>query len=40
MYKAIDNGNLKIEFSQNEIDEAISIIDEERNRILKNTKLK
>ena len=40
MYKAIDNGDLKIEFSQNEIDEAISIIDEERNRILKNTKLK
>ena len=40
MYNAIDNGDLKIEFSQNEIDEAISIIDEERNRILKNTKLK
>ncbi|MCY7079322.1 SNF2-related protein [Streptococcus oralis subsp. tigurinus] len=40
MYNAIDNSNLKIEFSQNEIDEAISIIDEERNRILKNTKLK
>ena len=37
MYNAIDNGDLKIEFSQNEIDEAISIIDEERNRILKNT---
>lgn len=36
MYNAIDNGDLKIEFSQNEIDEAISIIDEERKRIIKN----
>lgn len=36
MYNAIDNGDLKIEFSQNEIDEAIDIIDEERKRIIKN----
>lgn len=38
MYNAIDNGDLTIEFSQNEIDEAISIIDEERKRITKNLK--
>jgi len=37
MHNAIDNNILSPEFSQNEIDEAISIIDEERNRILKNT---
>lgn len=36
MYNAIDNGDLKIEFSQNEIDEAISIIEAERKRITKN----
>ena len=36
MYNAIDNSNLKIEFSQNEIDEAISIIEAERKRITKN----
>lgn len=36
MYNAIDNGDSKIEFSQNEIDEAIDIIDEERKRIIKN----
>ena len=34
MYKAIDSNILSPEFSQNEIDEAISIIDEERKRIL------
>lgn len=34
MYKAIDNNILSPEFSQNEIDEAISIIDDERKRIL------
>ena len=38
MYKAIDNNILSPEFSQNEIDEAISIIDEERKRILHNKK--
>lgn len=36
MYNAIDNGDSKIEFSKNEIDEAIYIIDEERKRIIKN----
>ncbi|WP_061911341.1 SNF2-related protein [Streptococcus cristatus] len=36
MYNAIDNNILSPEFSQNEIDEAISIIDEERKRIIKN----
>ena len=34
LYKAIDNNILSPEFSQNEIDDAISIIDEERKRIL------
>ena len=38
MFKAIDNNILSPEFSQNEIDEAISIIDEERKRILHNKK--
>lgn len=38
MYKAIDDNILSPEFSQNEIDEAISIIDEERKRILSNRK--
>ena len=36
MCNTIDNGDSKIEFSQNEIDEAIDIIDEERKRIIKN----
>lgn len=36
MYGAIDNDNLSIEYNQNEILEAIKIIDEERERILRN----
>ncbi len=35
MYGAIDNDTLNIEFSENEIKEAIKIIDEERKRIEK-----
>lgn len=38
MYDAIDNNELFIEFSENEILDAIHIIDEERNRIVSNTK--
>lgn len=36
MYEAIDNKNLSIEYSKDEILEAIKIIDEERQRINKN----
>ena len=36
MYEAIDNRLLSIEYSEDEILEAISIIDEERRRINKN----
>lgn len=36
MYNAIDNNILKIDFSSNEIEEAIKIIDEERSRIERN----
>lgn len=36
MYEAIDDKNLSIEYSENEILEAIKIIDEERQRINKN----
>lgn len=36
MYEAIDNKNLSIEYSENEILDAIKIIDEERQRINKN----
>lgn len=38
MYKAIDNNRLDIEFPENEIEEAIKIIDKERQRIQKNRK--
>ena len=38
MYDAIDNNELFIEFSENEILDAIRIIDEERNRIESNIK--
>ena len=37
MYAAIDNNNLSIEYGVNEILEAIKIIDEERERIRKNS---
>lgn len=36
MYKAIDDRNLSIEYSENEIRDAIKIIDEERQRINRN----
>ena len=36
MYEAIDNKNLSIEYSKDEILDAIKIIDEERQRINKN----
>lgn len=39
MYDAIDNNKLFIEYSENEILDAIHIIDEERNRIVSNTKI-
>lgn len=39
MYGAIDNNTLTIEFSENEIKEAIKIIDEERTRIQNNRKI-
>lgn len=38
MYDAIDNKDLSIEYDMDEIEEAIRIIDEERERIKKNTK--
>ena len=38
MYEAIDDKTLSIEYSENEILEAIKIIDEERQRINKNHK--
>lgn len=36
MHDAIDNDNLEIQYSHDEIEEAIKIIDDERNRITKN----
>lgn len=36
MYAAIDNGNLNLDYSDDEIEEAISIINQERKRIEKN----
>ena len=36
MYEAIDNKNLSIEYDEDEIQEAIKIIDEEKRRMNKN----